>query len=127
MTAFPPPAWAEYQQHRQAIGGILDERKWPLAWLDSEILNERATVIADDHACTIVALRKYPGGLIEVHGLVAAGERDSILRLIRQAEKWGRERGAQIGSISSRMAWARLLPDYVETQVTIEKELTDGA
>lgn len=120
---FPPSGWDEYQQRRESIGAILDERKWPLAWLDSEILNERATVLANDRAVIVVALRKYPGGLIEIHGLVAAGEVESIKELVAKAECWGRAHGAQIGSISSRRAWVKLMPEYRETQVTIEKEL----
>lgn len=123
---FPPQGWAEYQQRRESIGAILDERKWPLSWLDNEILNERATIIADDGGCVVVALRKYPGGLIEVHGLVAAGEVPSIKGLVAQAECWGRSHGAQVGSISSRRGWVKIMRDYRETQVTIEKELVDG-
>lgn len=83
--------------------------------------------MADDLACIVVALRRYPGGLIDVHGLVAAGSKDSIVSLVKQAEAWGKLHGAHIGSISSRRGWARVLPDYRETQVVIEKDLTDGA
>lgn len=123
MTEFPPPCWTEYQRHREEIESAVDQRKWPIAWLDCEVLNGRATVMADAKACIVIALRSYPGGLVEIHGLVAAGEKGSIIRLIGQAERWGKEHGAHIGSISSRRGWVRALPDYRETQVTIEKEL----
>jgi len=102
---------------------MLDERKWPLAWLDDQVATGQATALGNDKACIVVALRQYPGGLVEVHGLCAAGDMHEVVKLVREAEQWGRQHGAILGSIASRRGWARVLSDYTETQVTIEKDL----
>ncbi len=118
-----------YQRHRAAFAAMLDERKWPLAWLDDEIASGRATAFGNEHGCIIAALRQYPGGMVEVHGLAATGNLHGIARLIVEAERWGRSHGATAASIASRKGWVRILKSagYEETQTMIEKELGDGA
>lgn len=108
---------------------MLDERKWPLAWLDAQIANGEATAFGNDEGCIIAKLQRYPGGLIELHGLAATGSLPEIARLIVEAERWGKAHGASIATIASRRGWARTLKDagYAESQVTIEKDLADGA
>lgn len=118
-----------YQRHRGAIAAMLDPRKWPVAWLDEEIASGRATAFGTERACIIAALRRYPGGLVEVHGLCAAGDLDEIVLLVREAEVWGVRHGAETASIASRRGWAKVLAGhgYRESQVMIEKELHHGA
>lgn len=118
-----------YERFRPAFAELLDPRKWPLEWLDGEIETGTATVFGNDRACIVVALRKYPGGLIEVHGLCAAGDMAEIISLIEQAEAWGARHGATLGTIASRRGWVKTMASrgYRESQVTIEKELTHGA
>lgn len=118
-----------YQQRRAAFAAMLDERKWPLTWLDEEIASGRATAFSNEHGCIIAALRRYPGGLVEVHGLAATGNLLGIRDLIKDAEIWGKANGASVASIASRRGWAKVLAGagYVESQVMIEKELANGA
>lgn len=116
-----------YERFRPAFAQMLDPRKWPLAWLDKEIASGRATAFGNDQGCIIAALRRFPGGLIEVHGLAATGNLPEIARLIVEAERWGREHGAEIATIASRRGWARTLKDagYSEVQVMIEKRIAE--
>ena len=116
-----------YERFRPSFAKLLDERKWPLAWLDEEVASGRATAMGDERACIVATLRRYPGGLVEVHGLCAAGDLRAIKHWIGEAEAWGMAHGAGLASIASRRGWARALPEYAETQVTIEKELPDGS
>lgn len=120
-------SWQAYTRFRGAFAEMLDQRKWPLSWLDDEIVSERATVFASRNACIVAALRQYPGGAVEVHGLCATGELSEIVSLVSQAEEWGRCHGATLATIASRRGWVKALDGYSETQVMIEKDLTDGA
>lgn len=115
-----------YERHRAAFAAMLDERKWPITWLDEEITSGRATAFGNEHGCIIAALRQYPGGLIEIHGLAATGNLHGIARLIVEAERWGQSHGATVASIASRRGWARVLKSagYEEAQVMIEKEIS---
>lgn len=116
-----------YERHRHLFADLLDPAKWPLEWLDDEIASGQATAFGNERACIVATLRRYPGGAVEVHGLCAAGELTEIVGLVAVAEQWGREYGAILATIASRRGWVKALPDYAETQVMIEKDLSDGA
>jgi hypothetical protein len=116
-----------YRRHRAAIEGMLDPRKWPIAWLDAEIEAGRATVFGTERACIVAKLQQYPGMLIEVHALCAAGDLAVIASEVRpQVEAWGASFGAEVASAESRPEWARVLAKhgYRETQRRVEKELS---
>jgi hypothetical protein len=73
-----------------------------------------------------VELRRYPGGALDVHGLVAAGDMVEIRdNLIPCAEAWGRANGCIAGVVESRPGWAKVLKPsgYEVSQVTVRKEL----
>ncbi|MBO9624169.1 MAG: hypothetical protein J7500_15785 [Sphingomonas sp.] len=125
MTGFPPQAWDHYQRHRDEIAGLLDPRCYHIDWLDNELLNTRALAFGSDSAVIVVALRAYPAGATELHGLVAAGELSGILELIDQAEEWGRAHGITFAGIASRPGWARVLKarGYETYQTELRKEL----
>lgn len=126
---FPPPAWNEYQRHRDEIRGLLDPRCHRIEWLDVRILNGDALAFGNDRAVIVVEVRQYPAGATELHGLVAAGDLSEILPLIDQAEAWGRSTGVTFASIASRPGWGRVLKDrdYSVYQVTLRKDLNHGA
>lgn len=125
----PPQAWAEYQRHRDEIGGIIDARCYSLPWLDAQLLSGDALAFGNDSAVIVIAVKQYPAGATELHGLVAAGELNSILDLIEQAEAWGTAAGITFACIASRPAWKRVLKQrgYAEHQTVLQKELSDGA
>lgn len=116
---------SSYQRFRGDFEELTDAGKWPISWLDAEIAEGRATAFGNEQACIVAALRRYPGGTIEVHGLCAAGDLNGIVSLIAEAEEWGRVHGATVATISSRRGWARALAEhgYAEAQVMIEKDL----
>lgn len=120
------PVVKTYQDFRPEFEAMLDPAKWPIHWLDKQISRGEATAFCADNACIIAALRQFPGGAIEVHGLCACGDLSAIKALIVQAEEWGMASGATIATIASRRGWVRALSSdgYAETQVMIEKGLS---
>jgi hypothetical protein len=123
------PDWTGYLAFREAFRSVIDERYWPIDWLDQRVLDGIAKFIRSDNAAIIVEIRQYPGGATDVHGLIAAGSKDEIVNdLIPQAEAWGRENGCVAGVVESRPGWARALKPcgYEVAQVTVRKEFLDG-
>lgn len=118
--------WEAYLKFRYGLSQILDERFYPLEWLDAQMWSHAAKLLWNDTSAIIFELKEYPSGLKEVHGLAAVGDMDSIiLQLIPMAEQWGREMGCVTASIASRGGWARALKShgYELFQTSIRKEL----
>lgn len=115
-----------YADYRAEIASILDERKHPLWWVESEISNGNITLRENETAIIGVQAIRHPGGLVEVHGMFAAGEREGILNLIDEVCDQAREAGCDVATISSRPAWARILKSrgFEMSQQTISKELS---
>lgn len=105
---------------------MLDERRWPLWWIEGEISAGRIGLLANDTAIIGVERREYPGGLAELHGMFAAGEMAGILELIDQAVLTAE--GFDCAAISSKPAWGRILKSrgFVPHQLTIVKNLATG-
>lgn len=122
---YPPEGWSEYQSRRSEIESAMDPRCHTLDWLDVQILNDQARVFASDDAIIVVAVKQYPAGATELHGLVAAGSVRSILPLIEQAENWARDSGITFACIASRPGWERVLKTrkYSVYQVELRKDL----
>ena len=115
-----------YMRFRSRFQEALDERLYPLAYLDHLILSGAVQFLATDEAAIIFEVKTYPSGLKDVHGVVAAGDIGVIVEeLIPQAEGWGRENGCAGASIASRPGWARELKSkgYEPLQLTVRKEL----
>jgi hypothetical protein len=125
LVTFPPQAWAAYQRHRDEIEELLDPRCYSIEWLDAELEAGRALAFGNDTAVIVVAIKVYPAGAVELHGLVAAGELSGILELIERAEEWGCAHGLTFACISSRPGWSRVLKDrgYMVHQVELRKDL----
>lgn len=123
------PDWAGYLEFRERFGAVMDPRYFPLEWLDSRILAGAVRFWRNDTAAIVAELRRYPGGALDVHGLVAAGELAGVIELIALAEEWGAEQpGFVAAEISSRPAWAKALKShgYKLHQTTVRKEVRDG-
>lgn len=117
--------WDEYLDRRDAIAAMLDPRCYSIDWLDGMILAGNARVFASPDAVIIVTVKQYPAGATELHGLVAAGELNAILPLIKQAEDWARSVGVTFACIASRPGWSRVLKDrgYSLYQTELRKDL----
>lgn len=117
-----------YLRHRAQIVGMLDERKWPHWWVENEISEGRITLLENETAVIGVEKKVYPGGLIELHGMFAAGEMAGVLELIEQAVEAARIAGCDVASIDSHPAWQRVLKDkgFRPVKTLIEKDLRDG-
>lgn len=122
----PLERWIAYQRFRDRFRVALDERLYPIGYLDALILSGEAEFLSTDTAAIVFAIKVYPSGLRDVHGLVAAGDMAAIVNdLIPQAEAWGRECGCEGALIESRPGWARVLKDngYETLQVSVRKAL----
>ena len=115
--------WAEYLKFRDGFAQLLDERFYPLGWLDQQVFSGALKLWTNEDAAIIAELKAYPGGAVEVHGMAATGDLDAIRRLIPLAEQWGASNGAILATIASRPGWASALKDYQMHQVVIRKEL----
>lgn len=120
------PDWTGYQKFRGQFLEVLDERYFPIEWLDERLLEGRALFISSANAAIVIEKRTFPGGASDVHGLIAAGDMREIIEiLIPQAEEWGARNGCIAGVIESREGWAKALKSsgYHVHQVALRKEL----
>lgn len=118
-----------YLRHRAEIIAILDERKHPHWWVENEISEGRIALLESDTAIIGVEKKVYPGGYIELHGMFAAGDMDGVLELIDHAVEAAQLQGMDGATIASSPAWGRILKTrgFVPRQLTVTKELADGA
>lgn len=118
-----------YLRHRAEIIGMLDERKYPHWWVESEISEGRIALLENETAIIGVEKKIYPGGYIELHGMFAAGELNGVLELIDGVVEAARLQGMDGATIASSQAWCRILKSrgFVPHQLTITKELADGS
>lgn len=96
-----------------------------MEWLDGRILSGVAQFWRTDAAAIVAELRQFPGGAVDLHGLIAAGDKDDIVnKLIPQAEAWGKDNGCLAAVVESRPGWARALKGsgYEISQVAVRKE-----
>lgn len=117
--------WQEaYARWREEFAKALDPEFYSIGWLDGRVANGSAQFFSTDRAAILTELRTYPTGWIELHGLVAAGDRSEIKnRLIPEAENFGQMSGAKSAVIQSRPGWAREMKahGYSTFQVAIRK------
>lgn len=116
-------SWHDYLIFRERFQEVMDPRFYTIEWLDRKIHNEEFRLWANEGAAIVAKIKEYPAGGKAVHGMIAAGELDDIIKLIPMAEDWGRSLGCVTAEISSREGWSRILPDYSVHQVEIVKEL----
>lgn len=113
-----------YYRFRDELAGLLDERFYTIGWLDCQVINGAIRFLATDDAIILFKFERYPTGLLELQGMAAAGNLESIKdKLIPAAEALARDMGCKSARIDSRAAWVRLLPDYELYQTSIIKEL----
>lgn len=117
--------WLAYVPWREEFAKALDGRFYTLDWLDVEVAQGRVRVWANDKAAIAATMKVYPTGACEVQGLVAGGKLSEIVKLIPEAEAWGRENGAITAHVESHPAWQRLLIrlGYRPIQVALRKIL----
>jgi hypothetical protein len=116
----------DYQVWRDEIAGVLDQRRYPVSWLDREVISGRVLVWAVADAIILAEIRSYPSGAADIHGLVAAGNAETIINdLIPQAERYGRDWGCLAAVIESREGWQRALKPsgYELYQTALRKDL----
>jgi len=117
--------WSAYQRHHLEVQSLLDERFYPIAWVDQRVWMGAIRLLADDHAIIGFEIKQYPGGARELHGMFACGAMGSILALIDEAVEFAREMGCHVACIESRPGWAKVLKSrgFEPHQLRIVKEL----
>lgn len=117
--------WTAYQRHHHEVRALLDERFYPIAWVDQRVWMGAIRLIADDRAIIGFEIKQYPGGARELHGMFACGAIESILALIDQAVAFARDLKCDVASIESRSGWAKVLKSrgFAPHQLRIVKEL----
>jgi len=122
---FPPNGWQQYQGRRGAIANILDPRCYTIEWLDTMVVNGDALVFASKEAVIVMAVKQYPAGATELHGLVCVGDMNAALLLLDEAEAWANQQRVTFSCVASREGWRRVLKDrgYSLYQTELRKEL----
>lgn len=110
---------------RAEIEAMLDPRRWPIEWLEARIADGSIALMENDTAIIGIERRHYPGGLVELHGMFAAGDMAGIMELIDLAIAAARQAGCDCAAISSRPGWAKVLKTrgFHASQTMIVKEL----
>lgn len=122
----PLEARNEFRRFRDQFLEAIDPRYYCIYWLENRILNGSAHIATTEDAAIIYEVRTYPTGAKEIHGLLAAGNMESIVtELIPHAEQIARDLGCISTCIESRPGWAKALKPYGYEmhQVSIKKEL----
>jgi hypothetical protein len=114
-----------YLRFRDRFAEAMDQRLYNIEYLDALLLSGRAKCWFSDKAAIVAEIRKFPTGAMAVCGVIAAGDLDQIVKLIPEAEAWGRGYGCQFGMIESTAGWQRVMKKhgYETFQVSLIKEL----
>ena len=115
-----------YLRWRPEFERALDRRFYPIEHLDRLIADGRASLWAGVGAAIVTEVQEFPSGARAIHGLVAAGDLDEIVRrLIPMAEAAARAAGCDFALIASRPGWGRQLRrrGYAPFQQSIVKTL----
>lgn len=116
--------WEVYLGFRDRIAPILDQRLYPIAWLDAQVFVGNARVFWEGDSCLLVELKTFPSGARECHAMLAVGDAEQVAKVLApRAEQFGRDCGCIIASVASRPGWAKVLKDYTPYQLTLRKEL----
>lgn len=85
-------------------------------------------MLGNDRAVIGVERREYPGGLVELHGMFAAGDKREVRQLVVEACEAARLAGCHVAAIESRAGWLREFRDlgFRVDQVRIVKDLGNG-
>ena len=114
-----------YTAWRAAFADALDDRFYTIDWLDSRIADGSALCLSSDTAAIVTEIREYPTGAKDIHGLIAAGDLETIVNdLIPAAEALGRQLGCIGAIIESREGWTKVLcgAGYQPYQTAVRKE-----
>ena len=117
--------YSAYLRHRDEVKSLLDERFYPLPWVDQRVWMGAIRLMADDKAIIGFEVKQYPGGARELHGMFACGEMESIMGLIDRAIDYAHALDCDVATIESRLGWAKVLKSrgFVPNQLKIMKEL----
>lgn len=118
--------WATYQDWRQAFGAVMDPRLYTLEWLDRQIEDNVFRFTSAPDAALVTEVRIYPTGAFDLHFMVAAGNLDTLVNVLRpEAEAWAKCMGAIGAIVESREGWAKALKavGYEPYQMTCRKDL----
>ena len=118
--------WQTYFRFRDEFEEALDPVRYTLHWLDEQVLTGEFMVWGTLRAAILCKIEHYPTGARDIHGMLAAGDLETIVeKLIPDAEEWAREQGCIGSKIESRAGWVRVLKGagYELHQSTLRKDL----
>lgn len=117
--------WEAYCRHHHEVVGLLDQRFYPIEWVDQRVWMGAIRLLSNDHAVAGFEIKQYPGGARELHGMFACGDLEHILPLVDEAEALARELKCHVFAIESRPGWSKLLKSrgFTPHQLRIVKEL----
>ena len=118
--------WNAYKLWRPRFLEVLDERYYPIDWLDAQVIAGNVILYTTPDAAIIFEVKRYPSGALDIHGLLAAGDLSAIRDVLIPASlSYGGSIGAISATIESREGWVRSTKDmgFDLYQTTVRKML----
>jgi hypothetical protein len=114
-----------YAHWRDKFASAMDPRLFNIEHLDALVAADQVQTWFGKDSAIVTELRTYPTGAKVIHGLVAAGDLDEIMLLIKIAEEWAESIGCCMAIIESRPGWVRKLKasGYAIHQTAVRKDL----
>lgn len=113
------------------------ERCWP--WLAAAIEHGGGTHSKEDlwgiigagnahlvplaHGALVTTMQQYPTGLRDVHGWLAGGNLEEIVKAEPRVADYYKSQGCHRVTITGRDGWLRKMPGYKKTGVILVKDL----
>ena len=99
-----------------------------LSWLTAG--HYQLWLVHDDagpKAVIVTEIRNYPTGMRTLNMILLGGDGlDSWLHLWPNIERWAAEHGCIKAEMTGRSGWARVLKDWRQTMIDMEKDIIDG-
>jgi hypothetical protein len=114
-------SWADW---RDQIASACDGSHWTIEGIERQIAHGRLHILEADGCCLLVEIVDYPSARA-CQVMWAAGNLESILAALPDAEAWARLQGCTEMLAESRPAWGRVLQrtGYSPWSVTSRKPL----
>lgn len=104
---------SDYHRFRQRFAEELDQRYFPIKWLDWAINTQLVTGFYGRESALLTEMKRYPGGAWVAGVFHATGSKDEIMNDLRpQAEAWAKQNGAIEIVVEGRRGWLRELSKH---------------
>ena len=87
------------------------------------LLNREMQLWLAPEGAMVTQIKTYPTGMKVVILLLVGGTMSKWLHFLPEIEAWAHSLGCSVAEIEGRKGWARILKDWTETTVSLERRL----